>query len=529
METVDMWTRFEASFESVRAYENPSQDVELVVEFQSPDGRRLEILGFWDGGKTWKVRFSPERSGEWSYRTSCKPAEDTGLQDQRGKFLCQPYQGENDLYRHGAIGLSKDRRYLIYADGTPFFWMGDTAWNGALLSDREGWRAYLADRVSKGFTVVQLVTTQWRVAHTDRDGEVNYTGKERIAINPKFYQRLDEKFDAANDAGVVAAPILLHAAPFGNAEMNPGFSLPADQAILLARYQVARYGAHQVVWTLGGDADYTGDDLERWLTIGRGVFGDYKRHLATMHPKGRHWILKEYAQESWYDLVCYQSGHGDSDHALSWLVQGPPSTDWRLEPARPFLNVEPNYEAHLAYESKEPITDFMVRRASYWSLLVSPTAGVTYGANGIWSWQEEPGIPLDHPRVGIARPWREAINFPGSRSMKHLKTFFSSIEWWGLRPAQEMLAFQPGEEAVRRTITAASTEKGDLGVIYIPEDRAVEIKMNFFPSPMFAEWFSPRDGTRTTIGTVENKETHKFETPAEGDWVLLLKAAKRRT
>ncbi len=526
METVDIWTRFEASFESARAYENPSQDVELVVDFQSPEGRVLKVLGFWDGGQTWKVRFSPERSGEWSYRTDCSPAEDAGLHEQCGKFLCQPYEGENSLYRHGAIGLSADRRYLTHADGNPFFWMADTAWNGALLSDRKGWSAYLTDRVSKGFTVVQIVTTQWRVAHTDRDGEVNYTGKEKIAINPKFYQRLDEKFDVLNDAGLVAAPVLLWEAPFGNPEINPGFSLPVDQAILLTRYQVARYGAHRVIWILGGDGDFIGDDLERWLTIGRAVFSLSKQHLATMHPKGKHWILKEYASESWYDLVGYQSGHGDSDQALSWLVQGPPSEDWRLEPVLPFINLEPNYETFLAYQSRKPITDFMVRRAAYWSLLVSPTAGVTYGAHGIWSWQEEAGIPLDHPRCGIARPWHEAINFPGSTSMKHLRALFSSIDWWRLRPAQEILAHQPGEESVQRTITAARAEEGDLAVIYIPEDRAVEIEMDLFPSAMLSEWFNPRDGSRTPIGKVENKGTHKFETPAEGDWVLLLKAAK---
>ena len=48
------------------------------------------------------------------------------------------------------LRVSKNGRYLAHADSTPFFWLGDTAWNGALLSSKSDWEIYLNDRAKKG-------------------------------------------------------------------------------------------------------------------------------------------------------------------------------------------------------------------------------------------------------------------------------------------------------------------------------------------------------------------------------------------
>ena len=39
-----------------------------------------------------------------------------------------------------------------------------------------------------------------------------------------------------------------------------------------------------------------------------------------------------------------------------------------------------------------------MRNASYWSILATPTAGITYGANGIWPWLREGEEILNHGR-----------------------------------------------------------------------------------------------------------------------------------
>ena len=90
-----------------------------------------------------------------------------------------------------------------------------------------------------------------------------------------------------------------------------------------------------------------------------------------------HWNGEEFRHEDWLDILGYQSGHGDDNATLNWLVCGPPATDWKTPPPRVFINLEPPYENHISYQTKQRISAAMARRALYWSLLVSPTAGVT--------------------------------------------------------------------------------------------------------------------------------------------------------
>ena len=54
--------------------------------------------------------------------------------------------------------MSPGKTHFEHADGTPFFWLGDTWWK--CLCKRmtwEGFQELTADRKAKGFTVVQIV------------------------------------------------------------------------------------------------------------------------------------------------------------------------------------------------------------------------------------------------------------------------------------------------------------------------------------------------------------------------------------
>lgn len=520
MITVPIFTVFEAELTSEMDYDSPLWDVTVEVIFTSPSGKRHVVEAFWDGGRTWRIRFSPDEVGEWKWETKYS-TDDRGLKGRSGSFRCVPYEGDNPLYKHGPIRLSDDRRRLVFSDGTPFLWLADTAWNGVLKAKPGDWERYLEKRRQQGFTVIQFVSTHWRAFPQDENGERAYTGTERIKINPRFFRKLDPKVEAINRHGLIAAPVILWAL----GDISPGVALKEEDAIKLAGYIVARWGAYQVIWILGGDGNYKGERAERWRRIGRAVFGDRHDRLVTMHPGGRMWVAGEFRDEEWYDFIGYQSGHGDGVDHLSWLVFGPPARERSKEPPRPVINLEPNYEAHLAYQSRRPFTAYHVRRALYWSLLISPTAGVTYGHHGVWFWAERPEVPTDHPHSGVAPPWHEAIGSEGARCVGHLRKLFDSIPWWKLWPAQELLAEQPGTpQEPHKFIAAAKSEDGSLAVIYTPMGGRIMLNAALLKLPAAARWFNPRTGEWREAGNIVEPGVLKLRTPDDGDWALVISA-----
>jgi hypothetical protein len=523
------WGRFELTFSSMVDYTNPVQQATLRATFVSPSGEERTVWGFWDGVQTWRVRFAPNEMGRWKYATSCSDTVNLGLHGRSGTFLCSAPIGPSRFSRHGPVKISRDNRSFVHDDGTPFFWMADTGWNAALLSTPDEWQLYLRERALQNFTAVQWVTTQWRAAPGgDRLGELAFTGKERVVMNPAFFQRLDAKIEAMNYAGLLSAPVLLWAIGGGsNPDVNPGYSLPEDQAIILARYMVARWGANAVTWFLGGDGDYRGAKAERWKRIGRAVFGDIDHAPVTLHPGGMHWYLDEFREEKWLSFVGYQSGHGDDPNTLKWIFAGPPATDWKKPPARPFINLEPPYENHIAYQSKKPHSPASVRRAIYWSLLIAPTAGVTYGGHGVWGWDDGTKPPADHPNTGIPLPWKRALAMPAAEQISVLTKFFSSIDFWRLRPAPNLLVKQPGAESADRFIAAARSEEGDLVVVYVPAERNVALRVSLLPPSPSVVWVNPRTGERQPTVAVVYDDTCEFVTPGDGDWLLLAQSEKK--
>src|SRR5260370_32741319 len=149
----------EWSYTSGKRYEDPFNEVELDVIITSQSGEVRRIPGFWAGGPTWRVRYSPPTAGQYSYRTVCSDTSNADLHNRTGKMKVEPYSGENPLYRHGPLRVSLDNRHFEHADGTPFFWLGDTWWMGLCkrLTWPNGFQTLTTDRSRKGFNVVQIV------------------------------------------------------------------------------------------------------------------------------------------------------------------------------------------------------------------------------------------------------------------------------------------------------------------------------------------------------------------------------------
>ena len=482
------WDKLELSFTSEKQYQNPLYELnEFYAIFTSPTGRTKKINGFWDGEKDFKVRFAPDELGTWTYQTH---STDKGLAQQKGTFECVPSTSSLTLYQKGAIKRSKGDYHLSYSDGTPFFFTACTAWNGALKSTKDEWEQYLSHRAENNYNVIQFVTTQWRGGSQDQYGEVAYTGSGKIDINTEFFKRLDEKVDRINAHGLVAAPVLLWALPVGpGRELSPGYTLPDAEAILLAKYMVARYGGNHIIWFLGGDGQYTDVFEQRWKTIGRGVFGDMEHPgVVAQHPRGSSWIGELYKDEHWLDIVGYQSSHNNQQGVVDWINKGPMANQWDKLPARPLINLEPNYE-----EINFKTTAEDVRNASYWSIFATPVAGITYGANGIWPWiQEDNHLVENHGNPGGKgpTPWYKSIDFPGSMQIGYLSAFIQQYEWWRLKPVPELLMEQPGDKIFNHFIPVVGNDSYSILLAYTPVQQEIKIR-NPKSLNYTAQWFDP--------------------------------------
>ncbi|MCK3686017.1 DUF4038 domain-containing protein [Maribellus sp. YY47] len=482
-----IWSKHQISFQSSKTYNNPIYEVsDFKVTFTAPSGREKQVCGFWDGGTDWKVRFLPDETGTWKWKTECSDSTNSGLQNQAGEFVCVGNSSSEAVFSKGAIRHEAGKYYLSYSDGTPFFWLACTAWNGALKSSDEEWEYYLNQRKQNQYNVIQLVTTEWRGCDKNAEGLTAIEGKEKIRIHPEFFKRIDQKIDEANAKGLLVSPVILWALPSGpGRELSPGYALPTEEAILLAKYIVARYQGNHVIWALGGDGQYYGDQEEKWKAIGRQVFLSINHAPVTLHPHGSSWIGELYAQEDWYDVMGYQSSHSNGKGVVNWINKGPMSQMWKKLKPMPYINLEPNYE-----EIGFKITAEDVRNASYWSIFATPVAGVTYGANGVWPWLRPGERILNHGDSGGVTGWRKSIDFPGSIQMSYLAGFIQQFEWWNLFPANEILAQQPGEETYNHWISVVKTPDDKTIIAYIPKKGEVTI---FNPRGIeyTAQWFNP--------------------------------------
>src|SRR4029077_7339118 len=176
-QSVPLWGRWEHAF---TASTTAVPETELAVELTSPSGRVFSVAGFWDGGVTWRVRFMPVEAGTWLYRTHSVPVLE-GLDGKSGTFGCRQERGKTPFLQHGPVRVSANGRFFEHADGTPFFWMGDTVWYGAILSSKADWNTYLLDRASKGFDVVHFnVVAPRNGVAADENGEVSFVGADNL-------------------------------------------------------------------------------------------------------------------------------------------------------------------------------------------------------------------------------------------------------------------------------------------------------------------------------------------------------------
>lgn len=429
---------------------DPFNEVDVDVNFITPTGHELRVPAFWAGGKTWRVRYASAELGEHRYQ-SISTVADEGLNGAAGVITVTEYKGDNPLFRHGPIRVAQDKRHFEHADGTPFFWLGDTWWMGLChrLRFPEDFKKLADDRQKKGFNVVQLVAGLYPDAHQFDPRGANESGfpweQDYTRINPAYFEAADQRIQMLVDHGL--SPCIVGAWGYYLEFMG------VEKVQKHWRYLIARYGALPVTWCAAGEANlpwylvknfpyHDAKAVNGWTQVLRYIRDtDPFRRPLTIHPTGIGRLSARNATDdvALLDFDMLQTPHGERDAV-------PPTVNTVREsyadrPVMPVINGEAAYE-----RLGDRIGTEWTRRM-FWLCMMNGAAGHTYGANGIWQVNRkgQPHGPSPHHPPGSTGygviPWDEAMNLGGSTHVALGKKLFAEFDWQQFKPHPEWASF----------------------------------------------------------------------------------------
>jgi hypothetical protein len=532
-ETVRQWDVYSISFTSEKSFTNPYNEIpvtkvgdRITVTFQGTAGdalnKSITVVGFWNGGKEWRVNFTAPNTGSWKYTSS---SVDRSMNGKKGSIDVVGWTDEEKLanpVRHGLIRVKKDDvnagHYFEYSDGKPFMWIGDTWWNWTNRKIKpETFRQLVDDRAAKGFNIGQLF-----VAANGWGRESSLLDETYTILDTEHMKKVEDMIMYANSKGIT---VWIHG---WWSRQNLNTLAGAEKMQRWWRYLVHRFGAYNVIWVVAGEYNMNnngGFPLDFWKGLGKLIKNEdpYER-IISLHNTPPFWDGGAEApqwstgsvlhQETWLDYNQSQVGHGKfANEMIPYII----SEEYNRKPSKPIVITEPWYE----FIEGNP-TGMDIRLAA-WSAILSGAAGHTYGGGHVWlaSVPEAPGGSGPWPyEKGFART---TYDYEGAISMKHLASFFKDIKWWSMSPHPELVKEYPQPFCLAKP--------GDEYVVYLRYGGTAKIQMGAAAASNSYKynWYNPATGKVYDSESIKGKDILQFNCP-DGyptvpdykDWVLYL-------
>lgn len=425
------------------------------------------------------------------------------------------------------VRVSENGRFLEQEDGSPFFYLGDTAWELFHRLSREEADRYLTDRAGKGFTVIQAVILAQLNGLTDpnANGDLPLVDGDPTKPVEAYFAHVDHIVEKAASLGLTIGML----PTWGNYwnSINPDETIfTPKNAKTFGTYLGKRYRNQPIIWILGGDHNvHTAEDRAIIEAMAAGLQeGDGGENLITYHPRGPGFSSDYFHEAEWLDFNMYQSSHGGHDHDNGLYADH----DRSLEPAKPTLDGEPRYERipsgfyFAGMNPSDRFDDDDARQAAYWSVLAG-ACGHTYGHNSIWQMY----APGRTPIIGAITPWYEALDHPGSFQMKHLRKLFDVYSIAKLQPAQDIV--KSGASYGPAKIRAAVADDRSFALVYSPKGEPFTVDKSKIDAHRIRErWYDPRYGIAYTLHTGDTKGIQTYTPPTSGlgqDWILIIEDA----
>jgi hypothetical protein len=424
-------------------------------------GNLIHLPAFWDGGTTWRCRFTPTELGEWTYSVA----------GEKGTLRC--VQGDNPGFVR-AVG-----RHFRFTNGEYLFVAGNTHYD--IMSCSEPVIRETIEWNKGYFNKIRFATVTQRYhgdlkAFEPGDDENGYNFNRPV---PAYWQKLDRTVAAMKAAGIQADLILA----------GPDITYKQIENDFYKRYVVARYAGFSNVWfCLGNEvhskAHYEPEDMNE---AGNFILGlDPYRHPLSVHDQAK-WY---YPGERWPTHVIFQkkNAHIATQRTLTMSVR---------DEKKPVINDEPAYQGE--------IVDGGAIQA-WWGIVMGGGYGSTSQKTGN---KTGPYFPeKNQPPDAWANP-KSTHGWYMREQSRILQNFMSRCQWWKMEtmidhgrgifersePGRQYLFLIPAGENITVSLPAGK----DLPVsFYDIHSRDVEQAIQNAPSTGAAEKITLSAGDEDT-------------------------------
>lgn len=486
------WLKNEAVFVSTKTYNNPYTDVTLDLVLTNGT-ETYTVPAFWDGGNIWRARFVCPSAGNWTYMTVCSDTENTSLHGRTSEIICSPYQGSRELYKRGFVKATSNK-YFTYADGKPFFYLGDTHWSFA-AEETANVEEIVIKRAEQGFTVIQSepigrgFNVNDGITQIDIDGFKDFDDKFDLVAayglvhaNAEFFFPSDMRsFIIANGGWSDTVVGTAHSEYEGDRVVYDLSDSAKDALRRVSRYWVARYGAYPVMWTLGQEVD---NDFY-WERSGN------EGHVEWSYLNNPYVYVAQYIGEFdaySHPLTAHQE-NTNATNASGSAFRNVENHNWYAAQWSQNYNIGMNFTAPKDYwnngQNKPTVlyegkycylwTKNFGARVQGWMAYLNGMRGVAWGGQDTWSYgntydedrASADGVDIITSEDKTLATWRDALAYKSTYQLSYMRSFFENIvgSWYDLTPRfDDASYFAPANDNV--FYICASTDDKAKTVVY---------------------------------------------------------------
>jgi hypothetical protein len=528
------WEMVEITLLAEKEYNNFYTDVTCWVELDGPDFSK-RIYGFWDGNNIYKVRVVATKPGKWHWKSSSNQSDDKGLNNKQGEFDAIGWS-KTEITKnpnlHGFIRPSKNGHSLQYADGTPFFligdtWLAGTTWrlpfrNAASPDNYEpgpgiGFEDAVTYRKRQGFNSVSMIACfpNWEAdenanTYADSNGIFLRNAWEKFGypvkggqvtskdmrdekgnkpfemsqihkgvadfnrIIPGYFQSLDRKMKYLSEQGFVP---LLESVRRDNCPAWKAYFDFNESYSRYIQYLISRYGAYNILFSgihldwIPKDYSLTADEFNEALTFHLKKYGPlpFGQPHTTLINNSTYTQFGHGQDCPW--LTMHSVGNNPRDHRISAMLD----TLFKLTPAYPAINFEPYYTGwdHSLNKPHGERPAANSARDNYFSRAMMYGSVLSGGLSGHVHGTAAYDITSTGEPAGFRPHIWDALKYESADYMIHLREFI-------LSEGEDYQALEPAQEDLRPGKADGSFDDGLDGWSYMMRNREKDFALLYF-------------------------------------------------